>query len=77
MNFGRRDRIMKEQNFQEEHLHQNPNPNPNQDPNQSQGLGLNQIERFINTQVVMQHSLTSYPLSEAWHKELRHASDQG
>ena len=43
---------MKEQNFQEEHLHQNPNPNPNQDPNQSQGLGLNQIERFINTQVV-------------------------
>lgn len=39
---------MKEQNFQEEHLHQNPN----QDPNQSQGLGLNQIERFINTQVV-------------------------
>ena len=52
MNFGRRDRIMKEQNFQEEHLHQNPNPNPNQDPNQSQGLGLNQIERFINTQVV-------------------------
>lgn len=43
---------MKEQNFQEGHLHQNPNPNPNQDPNQSQGLGLNQIERFINTQVV-------------------------
>ena len=39
---------MKEQNFQEEHLHQNPNQNPNQ----SQGLGLNQIERFINTQVV-------------------------
>ena len=43
---------MKEQNFQEEHLHQNPNPNPNQDPNQSQGLCSNQIERFINTQVV-------------------------
>lgn len=39
---------MKEQNFQEEHLHQNPNQNPNQ----SHGLGLNQVERFINTQVV-------------------------